>query len=194
MTSRDSRDERELQLKVSLVGGKPPIWRRVVVGEAMTLAELHQVIQIAMGWLDYHLYEFEIKGNRYTTIDPDTPDSAIASDSVTLRDLRLRRPGTKFRYDYDFGDGWRHVVEVEKVNPIDHASSCPRCLGGRRACPPEDSGGLYGYGRMLHIVNNPQHPEHAELEEWLPPGFDPVHFDLQEVNSRLSAHHQDRSG
>ena len=194
MTEGNLKDERELQLKVSLVGGKPPIWRRVVVGEAMTLAELHQVIQIAMGWLDYHLYEFEIKGNRYTTIDPDTPDSATASDSVTLRDVRLRRPGTKFRYDYDFGDGWRHVIEVEKANPIDRASSCPRCLGGRRACPPEDSGGLYGYGRMLQIVDNPQHPEHAELQEWLPPGFDPAHFDLQEVNSQLSAHLQDRSG
>lgn len=112
-------DERELRLKISLVGATPPIWRRVVVREAMTLAELHRAIQVAMGWLDCHLYEFKVKGNRYTTLDLDTPEDALASDSVTLRDLRLRRPGTKFRYVYDFGDNWRHWVEVERIDSLD---------------------------------------------------------------------------
>ena len=179
-------DERELRLKISLIGATPPIWRRVVVREAITLADLHRTIQVAMGWLDCHLYEFEVKGKRYTTIDPDTPDDALASDAVTLRDLRLRRRGTKFRYDYDFGDNWRHWIEVERIDPIDPDATYPRCLAGRRACPPEDSGGLYGYARILDIVSDPQHPEHDEFAEWLPPGFDAAHFDLQEVNALLS--------
>jgi hypothetical protein len=184
-------DERELTLKVALVGAKPPIWRRVVVRERMTLAQFHAVIQAAMGWYDSHLHEFEVKGRTYTTTDDDDfPSDALDSEGVSLRDLRLRRRGTRFRYLYDFGDDWDHSIEVEAVEPVDPSATYPRCLAGRRACPPEDCGGIHGYARMLAIVANTSHPEHSELAEWMPEGFDPERFDLELTNwilSRLSS-------
>lgn len=183
--SRKIEGERELVLKVGLVGAKPPIWRRIVVLETTTLAGLHAVIQAAMGWYDCHLYEFEVKGRTYTTMDADTPLEALDSEGVSLRDLRLRRRGSRFRYVYDFGDDWIHSVEVEAVNPVDPAATYPRCIAGRRACPPEDCGGVHGYARMLAITSEPSHPEHRELSEWMPERFDPNRFEVEEANQVL---------
>lgn len=154
----------------------------------MTLAELHETIQLVMGWLDYHLYEFEIKGRRYAFLDEDTPAGEVDAGSVTLGDLRLRRKGTTFTYEYDFGDGWMHRVEVERAAPIDQSRQYPICTAGRRSCPPEDCGGVHGYARLLGIISDPAHPEHIELLEWLPDDFDPKAFDREAANSALQKH------
>ena len=100
MKIQNEEGERELQLKVNLAGAKPPIWRRLVVRERMSLADLHKAIQAAMGWLDCHLYELEIRGRRFTSTDmDDVPSDSIDAESVSLRSARLRRPGTKFTYE-----------------------------------------------------------------------------------------------
>lgn len=185
MATTSANDERELQLKVTLHGSKPPIWRRLVVPESLTLSELHDAIQVAMNWENYHLYAFSAKGETYSLPNADWPSDDLDASSVTLRDLRLRRPGTKFTYNYDFGDDWLHDIVVEAVAPLDLEAKYPRCLGGRRAAPPEDCGGIYGYARMLAIADDPEHPEHAEIADWLPDAFDPATFDLEDVNRMM---------
>jgi hypothetical protein len=173
------------QLKITLQDVTPPIWRRVVVGE-LTLLELHHVIQIAMGWEDGHLHDFTIKGQRYSLPDYDL-DESFDESSTMLRDVL--RPRLKFVYQYDFGDGWNHVVQVEKATP-DTAIVTPECIGGARACPPEDSGGPWGYLQKLEAVSGPDDDddETEELREWMG-DFDPESFDLDTVNKRLAAFH-----
>ncbi len=171
------------QLKVTLNGSKPPIWRRVQVPGDITLAKLHRILQAAMGWQDYHLHAFEVAGMEYGQPDPDLH---MRSDkSVKLNQLI---PGEKFkfRYEYDFGDSWVHVLEVEKILPPEPEAHYPRCLAGKRACPPEDVGGIWGYADFLAAIRDPEHPEHDELLEWAGGEFDPEVFDLEAVNGQLA--------
>jgi hypothetical protein len=93
--------------------------------------------------------------------------------------------GSKMRWDYDFGDGWEHDVVVEAIADRDPALRYPHCVGGRRACPPDDCGGPYGYAEMLDALGDPGHSRYEEIAEWLPPGFDPAHFDARAINLML---------
>lgn len=189
MTERPTQPHRELLLEVELSNASPRIWRRLIVSESLTLADLHQVLQIAMGgWLDYHLYEFRFSGRCFTTLDEDAPPESIDSASVTLRDLGLDAVGANLSYLYDFGDDWEHSISVVAVEPAEGRSSYPRCIEGERSGPPEDCGGPYRYEEILDIIKNEAHPEFRELTEWLPRGFDPAKFDLGVVNSRLDEH------
>ena len=117
-----------LTLKINLVGAKPKIWRRVKVPGVFTLGDLHYVIQIAMGWENYHLHVFRV-GDRSFAIpmeeDPDFRDQD--ADSVTLSDLHLAKEGARFSYEYDFGDGWEHEIIVERVTRRNRARSYPYC-------------------------------------------------------------------
>ena len=174
-----------LQLKVSLVGSKPPIWRRVAVPESLTLAELHEVIQIVMGWENSHLHDFEVGGERYTEFEEDIQSGAGDSTAVTLRSMKLNRKGRAFLYNYDFGDCWRHQILVESSTPAEDAAKLPMCVTGRRACPPEDSGGVHRYAYLLEAVSDPNHPDHQELSDWLDPDFDLEAFDVDRVNRDL---------
>jgi len=178
-------DAKAIQLKITLAGSKPPIWRRLRVSESMSLADLHTAIQITMGWHDEHLYEFEFKGRRFTALEWDEVGGGQPSDTTTLRSLHVRRPKTKLRYIYDYGDGWIHDVVVEGAEPTDPKEELPVCSGGKLACPPEDCGGIGGYYHLLEAVSNPAHPDHADLSEWLGPGFDPTAFDRDAVNVAL---------
>lgn len=92
---------------------------------------------------------------------------------------------TKFAYDYDFGDGWRHEILVGKILPEETGVPYPTCLTGKRTCPPEDCGGIWGYAELLEIINDPEHEEYEERIEWLGDGFDPESFDANEVNGAL---------
>lgn len=170
------------QLKVTLQGIRPPIWRRLVVPDG-SLARLHEVIQAAMGWENYHLYAFEIGGTDYA--DPES------AGELGMRDARRARlgdvvPGAKFKfiYNYDFGDDWRHEVLVEKVLPPGSVAEVPTCLDGKRACPPEDVGGPWGYPAFLEALADPKHARHEEVVEWIG-AFDPEAFDRDAVNEAL---------
>jgi hypothetical protein len=174
-----------LQLKISLVGSKPPIWRRVIVPEFLTLADLHRVIQIVMGWQNSHLHEFEVSGERYTEFEEDIQSGAGDSTAFTLRSLRLNREDQTFLYNYDFGDDWLHKIVVESSRPADDSVKLPVCVAGRRAGPPEDSGGVHRYAYLLEAVSDPANPDHQELSAWLPPDFDPEAFDVDRVNRDL---------
>ena len=173
------------QFKITLRGSKPPIWRRFIAPDATTLPRLHDIIQTVMGWTDCHLHEF-IAGNvAYGVPDPDWPSDMKNEARVRIHSL-VNKEKQKILYLYDFGDGWEHVLELEKIVAVDKAASKPRCLAGKRACPPEDCGGIFGYLDLLEAIKDPRHPEHDSFMEWLGGDFDPEAFDIQEVNEMLS--------
>lgn len=164
------------QLKVTLLNTKPPIWRRILVDGSTTLGDLHEVIQAAFGWWSCHLHEFEIGRNRYGVPDPDWDLGPPTVDERTVRLDAVAAAGSSFHYTYDFGDDWRHKVTVEKVGPVKPGTSVPDCIGGRRACPPEDCGGPWGYQDLLESLGGPPGTSDARLD-YVGPGFDPASFD-----------------
>ncbi|MGH9001489.1 MAG: plasmid pRiA4b ORF-3 family protein [Acidimicrobiia bacterium] len=171
------------QLKATILGTKPPIWRRVVVPEDTTLARLHDVLQATFGWWDCHLHEFEIDGVRYGMDDGD--DWNPPKDERRARLRNLVEADSSFLYWYDFGDDWRHKVVVEKVLPAQAGVTYPACTGGRRACPPEDCGGPWGYQSFLEAISDPVHEEHESMLEWVGGTFDPEAFDPGDLHQRL---------
>ena len=172
------------QIKVTLKGSRPPIWRRIQVISDMTLAQLHRLLQCVMGWEDAHLYQFVVSGIRYG--DPRLLGELDAEDArtVPLATLGLREK-VKFVYEYDLGDSWERELLVEKILPRDEGKRSPVCLMGKRACPPEDCGGIWGYASLLAAIRDPEHPEHDERLEWVGGECDPDIFDLDEVNREL---------
>jgi hypothetical protein len=175
------------QLKVTLKYSKPPIWRRLLVDGDSTLEDLHGIIQAAMGWEDDHLHQFIVGDHYYgprhgfkALDDPDVKDES----RVRLHQVAPTQ-GSQFRYEYDFGDGWEHIILVEKIMPRDPDQLLPVCLKGVRACPPEDIGGVWGYYAFLEALRDPNHPEHDDYMDW-GESFDPEAFDLADVNARLS--------
>jgi len=149
---------------------------------------LHDIIQMVMGWKDCHLHEFNIGDWTYASRDPDCDDlddREIKDESQTyLRDV-LGREGFRFRYRYDMGDNWQHSLEVIKVHPPEKDVRYPSCLAGKRACPPEDVGGIWGYANMLEAIADPKHEEHEQYVEWVGDSFDSEAIDLKEVNGML---------
>lgn len=181
---------RIFQLKIQLREVRPPVWRRVLVPGEVTLAELHEVLQVAMGWTDSHLHEFEVDGARYGMPDPNwDPDADWDLDEVTNESqvtlCQVAGEGSRLRYAYDFGDDWQHDVTVEKVLSPQPATRYPCCLGGRRACPPEDVGGPWGYQDFLAAVSDPGHDAHEQCVEWVGGGVDPGEFDVAAVDQAL---------
>jgi hypothetical protein len=176
------------QLKITLEDIRPPIWRRVLVNSSSSLADLHWIIQIAMGWTNSHLHQFRHGGEFYQTPDPfdDGLGFMDALDSSQYRiDRLLTREKDNMRYEYDFGDGWRHKIVLEKILPADDALSLPQCIKGKRACPPEDVGGVWGYEDLLEILEDKNHEEYKSRLDWLGGEFDPEALDLSDINQQL---------
>jgi hypothetical protein len=175
------------RVKISLRGAKPPIWRRLEVPSTMPLLRLHRTIQESFEWEDYHLWVFEAPSGRYGIPDPELEHGDAAT--VTLADV-TKSPKDRLGYLYDFGDGWDHDIVVEDIVTAEPGTAYPRCLTGRRAGPPEDSGGIWCYTYLCEVLADPAHPEHEERKEWLElddaADFDPAAFDPDEVNLRLS--------
>jgi hypothetical protein len=175
------------QLKITLKDCRPPIWRRVQGRSDTTLAQLHWVIQFSMGWTNSHLHSFTIQGIEYGVPMPefDFDDMEVLDErSVQLSTVI---PGEKFKFSYlyDFGDSWEHDILVEKVLEADPEISYPICIKAQRACPPEDCGGVWGYRNFLEAIQDPDHPEHDELLEWVGGSFDPEDADFDEINPLL---------
>jgi hypothetical protein len=173
-----------LQLKITLHEVKPQVWRRILVPDTISLKVLADTIERAMGWIGYHLHEFEVDGVRYGVPDPDFPSDMRNERGVKLGDFGLEK-GSKFKYDYDFGDGWRHTVLVEKLLERQSKIKYPACIAGRRACPPEDVGGPWGYARFLKAIGDPQHEDHEDMMTWSGQDFDPMFFDLEGTDADL---------
>jgi hypothetical protein len=176
------------QLKITLRDIRPPIWRRVQVKDC-TLAKLHDVIQASMGWADYHLHTFDIGREQYG--DPRQWEDDLGVDPEVGNEGKVRlsqlvaQGVKKFGYTYDMGDNWEHTIQVEKVLDAEPGVRYPRCVAGKRACPPEDCGGPWGYADFVEAIQEPDHERHEELLEWVGGDFDPEAFDIEAVNEEL---------
>lgn len=185
MTDLQSTEPTIYQLKITLNGSKPPIWRRVQVPKSITLAKLHRVMQIVMGWQDYHLHQFIIDGVYYGIPDPDFDEPPIRSEKSVKLERVVPGAKTRFVYEYDFGDSWLHDIVIEQVLSPEEGKRYPCCVTGKRAAPPEDCGGIYGFYEFLAAIQDPEHPEHEELLEWTGGSFDPETFDIESINRQL---------
>lgn len=172
------------QLKVTLRGIRPPIWRRIEVPGSITLARLHYVLQSVMGWFGGHLHQFVVNGEFFGSSENQFDDEVADEKRFRLHQLPLYKK-SKFIYEYDFGDGWEHEILVEGIHEAEPGANYPRCLGGKRKCPPEDVGGPWGYQNFLKAIRDKTHPEHEDFLDWIGDDFDPEQFDLEAVNAEL---------
>src|SRR3972149_2067324 len=158
---KEKKDLKNYQLKITLSGSNPEIWRRFLADSEVKLSELHYVIQIVMGWTNSHLHQYRQKNVIYG------------------------EPKDEIIYEYDFGDSWDHDLVLEKILEKDDKLKTPICLDGAMACPPEDCGGIGGYYNMLETIKNPEDPEYEDMIDWLGDKFDPEEFDLEAINNKL---------
>ena len=173
------------QIKISLIGSKPPIWRTVLVASNIDLETFHDVIQLAMGWTDSHLHQF-IANKVFYGIPEDDFELEMEDETKYKLSQLLQKEKESIIYEYDFGDSWEHKILLEKILPFDSKTTLPACIKGKRACPPEDCGGIWGYEELLETISNPKHPDHEDMLEWLGGEFDPEEFDLEAINEDLA--------
>jgi hypothetical protein len=175
------------QFRITLEHIKPPIWRRIQVPGTYSFWDLHVAIQDAMGWTDTHLHGFRVvnpgskKPEEIGIPDEDFPDSRVLPGwERKIASYFLKEKDTA-SYTYDYGDDWVHSIKLEKILPKKEGVKYPVCVKGARACPPEDSGGPFGYPDFLDAVTDPSHEEHEDVLDWLGGEFDPEEFDPAEV-------------
>jgi hypothetical protein len=187
-TKKQDTPNQVYQLKITLDSSKPPIWRRILVPAEASLASLHKMIQVVMGWSDAHLHQFIVDETYYGVPDDlaDGPDEGDLIDeaSVSLQQL-VTAPAFRFLYEYDFGDNWLHEILVEEIGSAEAGKSYPICLAGEKKTPPEDCGGIWGFYDLLEAVGDPDHPEHEEMLDWLGEDFNQDEFDLPALNQQL---------
>jgi len=181
------------KLKVKLLNiSKPPVWRDILVHDDITFEELHHIIQMAMGWEVCHMHQF-IVGNRrngtYIGISEgelgfDTGINQLDHSEVPISQY-LKKVKDKCWYEYDFGDGWEHEINLVEVVDLSKEQPVPFVLKGKGACPPEDCGGPWGYEELKETIKNPKAENYEEMIEWVGDDFDPNHFNLEEANNRL---------
>jgi hypothetical protein len=164
-------------LRVTLLDVQPPVWRLMRVPSAVPLSALHSIVQVAMGWQDYHLHEWQVGDDYY--------DDESGEDEVILGEVAPA--DSSFRYTYDLGDGWEHLVEVVSIDPYDGSVPPVAVLDGARAVPPEDSGGPHGYEGLLAALANPDDLDHEDAVAVYGDSLDPESFDRDQINRRLES-------
>ena len=174
-------------IQVTLLDMPWPVWRRLLVPSTITFKKFHEAIQIAMGWQNYHLFEF-----RYGPIAVSIPDEDFLVDDFhyaarwkKLSSLNLSTSDI-LSYLYDFGDNWVHLLHIKGVRPLEHRELAVRCTGGEGACPPADVGGPYGYEQFLQTIYDSEDPEANHLIDWAGGAFDPWAFDRNHVNKEMA--------
>jgi len=215
MVSRNAVEEQEmtpttpspgetiLRIRVHLVDSEPEIWRLLEVDASLRLDQLHQVLQIAMGWENAHLHAFSeappysaSPSRKVPAVEPrrwmarellEDDDRALAERDFTVAQVLSEEGGPLF-YEYDFGDGWVHridLIETVAKMPVDPAA---RLIRGERRGPLEDSGGIDGYEELIRALADPAHEDHDDLTEWVGEDeFDPDELDTSGINRALTA-------
>jgi hypothetical protein len=182
------------QLKITLGEIAPPIWRRLHVPADASLAQLHEVIQEAFGWLNYHLHQYIVDDRHIGVPDPEYADEMPSMKDERDASLRDILGAKSIVYEYDFGDCWKHLIEIESVGVHPEPGlTYPVCTGGERARPPEDCGGVSGYDDLLQILADPEHEEHRNMKTWVGKKFAPEKFDLLATNLALQKVHRGKS-
>jgi Plasmid pRiA4b ORF-3-like protein len=182
------------QIKLSVVDVQPEIWRRLLIRSDVRLTRLHLIMQVLMGWKDYHLHQFEIGEKIYAPRVGDY-DRANPPKSVETGIGKLYQKGIdEFKYEYDFGDEWEVAIQFEKEIRNPSSKRMAFCVEGKRAGPLEDSGGPHGYMEKLRIIKNKKDPRYKDVADWLPKDYDPEAFDIESTNRILSGLRQYRLG
>jgi hypothetical protein len=173
-----------LTLRVTLHGVAPAIWREISLPDSYSLFQLHRCIQLVFGWLDYHLFEFQVDGQAF--VGPGNDAEGALAQQVALSELDLA-VGSKLLYVYDFGDDWEHDIEVRNVATLMAAEDdkLAHVVGGARAAPPEDSGGPFGYSETLAALKAATGEDDEARVDWIGMDFDPELFDRRAVNHAL---------
>ncbi len=174
-----------IQLNVSLDKSDPIIWRRILIPDSITFFDLHHVLQIVMGWKNSHLFEFIVNDYRIGFVDGDNEgyEDMAEADLITV-DTLLSREGLQFKYRYDFGDGWEHSIQIEKIIDSEPGKVYPVCIEGKMNCPPENCGGISGFYNMLEILNDKDHPEFEDMHNWAG-RYNPKKFNLIRINKEM---------
>ena len=177
------------RLKITLDDVKPQPVRRIEVPLGIKLSDLHLVIQAAMPWWNYHLYEFRVRDVGWGIPDPDLHlgDGPLDARKATLRDVIEDTGAKSLKYLYDFGDGWEHSVKIEKITEPEPDMGYPRLVEAKGRCPPEDVGGPWGYEEYLEAIADPNHERHQEMVQWRGKGFDPDTVDIDEIKRGIAA-------
>src|SRR5882672_1298162 len=186
-----------LQLRAVLRGISPLIWRRLLVPSDTTIAQLHEVLQVAFGWEDMHLHRFEIRGREYDLSREGGVFFDTDARKVRIGDLKLRRM-ERFTYEYDFGDSGVHDIRIEATLPIDPARRYPVCIAGKCSAPPEDCGGPGAFMEsrwQYEAMGSGESREELEgliddvdEEEWeIARRYHPNRFDRRAINRALAA-------
>ena len=187
LTSNSTPKISVYQIKIMLRHVEPAVWRQLLVEADTTLGDLHLIANVAMGWADAHPHAFVVGEKTYGEPELGSPTATPFDDERMVQLATIVRSGDKFTYHYDFGDDWLHEILVEKELPADERFSYPRCIGGARACPPEDCGGPPGYAHLLEVLGKNRGTEYDELLTWLGGYFDPEGFDANRINADLEA-------
>lgn len=166
--------------KIVLQGIRPQIWRRFKVPAGISFHTLHDIVQIVMGWENYHLYRFDVGEMSFTT----EPMAAEDHYSDELIDAYLDGVGYQLFYEYDFGDRWEHVLTLEKL--LVREVSEPLCMAGNRACPPEDSGGPWIYDEFLRSRQSRKGRVSRKWQDRIGNYWDADAFDLQATNDAIN--------
>ncbi|MDE3199271.1 MAG: plasmid pRiA4b ORF-3 family protein [Acidobacteriota bacterium] len=173
------------ELKVTLLGIEPPIWRRLLVPATLPLGYLHDALQIVLGWTDSHLHQFEREGRIWSQPDwYEDDDIEVGDESLIAVSRVLTGEGDILTYRYDFGDDWTHEIAVERIGA--EGLDRPICVAGERRCPPEDVGGVHGYTEFLEVIFDPTHEEFEHYRQWAGLDFSPEAFDIEKVNAALA--------
>lgn len=161
------------RLEITLDHVEPAVMRRIEVPVTLRLDRLHLAIQAAMGWTNSHLYEIRARDIGWGIPDRDWNDGPLDARRATLHDV-LGVGTKKLTYLYDFGDGWQHTIRIERLLDPAPGVAYPRLIEAAGRCPPEDIGGPWGYAETLAAIDDPGHERHADLVDWIEPGFDPA--------------------
>lgn len=182
------------RVRIDLDQTRPPIWRRLDLASSLTLDEVHLVIQAAFPWSNSHLHEFAAgesrwspKTERFTSAFIAEEDTGGTPEDDVRLDHLMHDPGDRLFYWYDFGDDWHHTIKLEQVMARGRDEPLCRLIAGRRAAPPDDCGGVWGYQMLLEAISDPKHPEHVMYIEWLEglygfdsaATYDPAKVDLE---------------
>ena len=149
---------------------------------------MHNVIQVAMGWTNSHLFEFRVGNRSYGESywdDDDFGPKVFRARNIRLKTL-VDRGVERFLYVYDFGDNWEHEVAVEELRDGDAETDYPAFFDGERRCPPEDVGSAPGYMDFIEAVLNPAHEEHERLVTWYGGPYDPADIDERRIRALLA--------
>jgi hypothetical protein len=178
------------RLKITLDHVEPCVVRQLEVSLDIKLADLHLVIQAAMPWWNYHLYEFRVRDHRWGLPAPDFDwpgmPRVLPAKGATLAELIATTRAKTFKYLYDFGDGWEHNVKIGRVCESVPDVAYPRLIEASGRCPPEDVGGPWGYAEYLEAMADPNHERHAEMVDWRGPNFDPNMVDVVAIEKDLA--------